>query len=152
MGPVMKIFVWWVFIYPVAVHEPCGHICASTNKSGTIYLPDNFPRSPQQHQQRCITTLSTPMTTQTNKHNAGSPNDQSVVWAGMFLLLIYYYFLMFFFFLLSSILLLTTHEWHQQEWCCQHQQRWHTTPTCPLTPSTEPYHHKWTNWKHTNDD
>ena len=31
-----KVVVWWVFIYPVAVHRPCGHVCAPKNKCGTI--------------------------------------------------------------------------------------------------------------------
>ena len=39
------------------------------------HLPDNFPQPQQQHQQRRVTTLSTPMTTEMNEHNAGSPND-----------------------------------------------------------------------------
>jgi len=30
----MERCVWWVFIYPVAMHGPCGHVCAS----GTIYM------------------------------------------------------------------------------------------------------------------
>jgi hypothetical protein len=31
----MEVLVW-VFIYPVAVHRPCGHVCAPKNKSHAI--------------------------------------------------------------------------------------------------------------------
>ena len=69
-----KAVVWWVLIYPVAVHGPCSHICVPKNKSGTICL--TFPQPPPPpHQQHHVITLSTPTTMQTNEHNAGSPND-----------------------------------------------------------------------------
>jgi len=49
----MERCVWWVFIYPVAMHGPCGHVCArvapftwllpTTTLTSTRLLPSTAP-------------------------------------------------------------------------------------------------------------
>ena len=49
----MERCVWWVFIYPVAMHGPCGHVCAKvvpftwllpmTTLTSTVLLPLTTP-------------------------------------------------------------------------------------------------------------
>jgi hypothetical protein len=95
---------WWVFIYPVAAHGPCSHVCVP-KKQKWHHLPDNFPRPQQQHQQCRVITLSTPTTTQTNEHNAGIPNDTSPSVGRVFCFIHLLLFLLnVFYFVLGSIL------------------------------------------------
>ena len=138
----MKVVVWWGFIYPVAAHRPCGHVCAQKNKSGTISWQ--------------LPTITSTTSTMLHSHSVcTNDHEHNTGTVCFFYQSIITYTKCFSFFLLGSILLLLTHEWCQQEWC-QHQQRWHTTPTPPLTPmppSTKPHHHhKQTNTKHPNDN
>ena len=75
MGPAMKAFIGGC-LYILWQHT--DHVVMFVlPKQQWHHLPDNFTQSPQ-HQQHHVTTLSTPMTKQTNKHNAGSPTDASL--------------------------------------------------------------------------
>ena len=66
-------------------------MCAA-KKTKWHHFAQWFPRPQHQHQQRRVTTLSTPTTTELNEHNAGSPNDACPLFGqGMLFLLIYYY-------------------------------------------------------------
>jgi hypothetical protein len=57
-SPGKKVAVWWVFIYPAAVHGPCGHICAP-KKQKWYHLPD-IPTNTTPTNQPCRVTTCTP--------------------------------------------------------------------------------------------
>ena len=103
----------------VGVYIPCGSAwtmwsCLCSEKTKVAPLSDNFPQSPQQHQQRCVPTLSAPTTMNTTWA------AQMTHWHHLGMVCFFYqsiitYTNCFSFFLLGSILLLMMHEQHQQE-------------------------------------
>jgi len=72
----MERCIWWVFIYPVAMHGPCGHVCAKVAPF-TWLLSHDHPHinntAPFDHPQP-------PLHTQTTTTMDSKPPDQPNRW------------------------------------------------------------------------
>ena len=71
-----NVVVWWVFIYPVAMHRPCGHVCAWKNKSHTTYvtwlLQQQTTPTPTNNSDNNNSTSTTMTTAHHDHHNLRS--------------------------------------------------------------------------------
>ena len=57
-----KVVIWWVLIYPVAAHKPCGHMCAQKKKGGAICQMTPTTPVPSQLSTPTINSCSPPPT------------------------------------------------------------------------------------------
>jgi hypothetical protein len=106
-GSATKALIFWVLIYPVAAHGPCGHICVPKNKSGTICLTTSH----NHHNNINNTTSSLCPHQQPHKPTNTMQAAQTTLvhWLGRVCFFIHSLLLLLnvFYFLLGSILLLT---------------------------------------------